>query len=121
MARWILVALASAVLWGFLWLALFIRPSGRSQVLEEDDDMGLRARILKVTAIESGGPRNRNVLATLARTPGQAEAFDRVFRSMLEAGELRMYSDKRHALYGPPGLRWTRKGWVQMPQPKGRQ
>ena len=67
--------------------------------------MGLKARILKVTQLECGGPRNKNVLRSLARTPVRAERFDQLFQEMLERGELKKYSDRRQAIYGPPGLR----------------
>lgn len=83
--------------------------------------MGLKARILKVTSLASGGPRNRNVLRSLARTPVQAEQFDRIFNTMLASGELVKYSPTRgrsekcrgEALYGPPGLTRRRGEWVE--------
>lgn len=61
--------------------------------------MSLRARILAVT--RETGPRSINVLRGLARTDRQKAAFDRIFRAMLDAGELVMHSDKRWAKYGP--------------------
>ena len=61
--------------------------------------MGLKARIRAVVRLENGGPRNKNVLRTLARTPLQVEQFERIFDAMLASRELVMYSDKRHAVW----------------------
>lgn len=66
--------------------------------------MGLRQKILRVVAEDSGGPRNRNVLRALARTYKVAD-FDKTFDAMLERGELVMYGDKRGARYGLPRSR----------------
>jgi len=76
--------------------------------------MGLKSRILRVTQLESGGPRNKNVLKSLARTPVQVEKFDQVFIAMLERGELKKYSDRRQAIYGPPGLRRRGGSFVRL-------
>lgn len=84
--------------------------------------MGLRTRILRVVEIENGGPRNKNVLKSLARTPVQAEQFDELFEGLLAIGALVKYdgngrseSVRRHALYGPPGLRRQRGGgWTRV-------
>lgn len=75
--------------------------------------MGLRQRILRVTELASGGPRNKNVLRGMARTPVQAEQFERIFDALLERGELVKYSDRRQAVYGPPGLARRRGEWVE--------
>lgn len=83
--------------------------------------MGLKARILKVVQLENGGPRKRSVLDGMARVSRQGAKFDEIFKSMLARSELVMYSDKRFALYGPPGLRRRRGGWVvQTSAPAGR-
>lgn len=74
--------------------------------------MGLRSRILSVVQLESGGPRKRSVLSGLARTPVQVEQFPQVFRRLVADGDLVKYSDRRQALYGPPGLRRRAGGWV---------
>jgi hypothetical protein len=77
--------------------------------------MGLKARILKVTRPENGGPRKKSVLEGLARASCQAPNFGEIFRGLLKNGELVKYGARRDALYGPPGLR--RRGgtyvWTQ--------
>lgn len=64
--------------------------------------MGLRARILRVVAPDSGGPRKRNVLEGLARG---REDFRRTFSLLLSRGELVMYGARKHARYGLPRAR----------------
>lgn len=83
--------------------------------------MGLKARILKVVALEGGGPRSKNVLKSLARTPLQVDQFDQIFDAMLGAGELVKYGGKgksdtvrRQAVYGPPWLTRRRGEWVEL-------
>lgn len=112
MARAVFEAMAGALLRIFLLIALFTPPSRVRSANEVN--MGLRARILTVVQLECGGPRNKNVLKSLARTPAQVEEFERIFDDMLASGELVMYSDKRHAVYGPPGLRRRRGSWVEL-------
>ncbi len=64
--------------------------------------MGLRQRILRVVAPESGGDRKRNVLVGLARTEGQRRKAGKIIDAMLAKGELVMRGDKRGAVYGLP-------------------
>ena len=67
--------------------------------------MGLRQRILRVVAPESGGDRKRNVLVGLARTDGQRKRAGRIIEAMLERGELVMRGERRGAVYGLPRRR----------------
>lgn len=76
--------------------------------------MGLKAKLLKVTQLESGGPRKRSVLEGVARTSRQGHRFAEIFTAMLASGEFKKYSDRKHALYGPPGLRKRAGGWVRV-------
>ena len=61
--------------------------------------MGLRSRILKVTA--ELGPMPRTVLSGLARSQKQRDEFERVLADMLKCQQLFMHSDKRGARYAP--------------------
>ena len=113
MARAVLWGFASVALWVVLVVALFSRPRearGPLRIADSGGDMGLKTRILQVTQLESGGPRNKNVLRSLARSPVQVEKFDEIFDEMLAQREFVKYSDRRQAIYGPPGLRRRRGG-----------
>lgn len=68
--------------------------------------MGLRARILRVTAGPCG-PASENGLRGLARGK---DNFDVTFKTMKEQGHLVMYGDRKGAKYGPPGLKRGRRG-----------
>lgn len=71
--------------------------------------MGLRARILKITQPDNGGPRKLAVLLALARTPVQIHRARSIVQQMLNCGELVMYGDRRGATYGVPGYRKPRR------------
>lgn len=70
--------------------------------------MGLRARWLKVVKPENGGPRTKNVLLALARTPRQKANAEEILKDMLGERALVMYGDKRGATYGLPRERRPR-------------
>jgi len=71
--------------------------------------MKLSTRLLRAVSGDCG-PANKNVLRGIARAAGQIEIFDETLRSMLDAGEIQMYGDRRGAVYGVPGLR-RGKAW----------
>ena len=67
--------------------------------------MSLRARILKVTQPDYGGPRARSVLEGLALP---SEDFETTFNGMRARKELVRYRSRKGALYGPPGQKLAR-------------
>lgn len=64
--------------------------------------MGLRARVLKY--LETG-PRKKNVLRGLVRTPRQAATFDAVLDELRAAGAIVLRGSKRGTTYGLRGWR----------------
>lgn len=68
--------------------------------------MLLRTRLLRTVSGDCG-PASKNILRGIAKARGQLPLFAKVFRALVDAGELVMYGERKNAVYGPPG--WRRK------------
>ena len=67
--------------------------------------LNLERRVLRVVRVDHGGPRSRNVLEGIARTPFEQRVVCALLDLMLTSGALAKYGDRKGATYGRPPRR----------------